>query len=136
MNQISFVEPKLQVLERTYWPEPELLQKLLYVMFDPPSFTQLYDFCAKGVLECYKVGDGLILIETANWRKGRELSIYGMVGRGILRQGKAIVEDLKLLAKYKGCNMIGGEGIPKGWQRAAPSLGFEPVSTHYMMELD
>jgi len=136
MNNLAFLPPKMQVLERTYWPDPDLLQKLLFVMFDPPSFTQLYDFVAKGVLEAYSTGDGLILIETANWRRGRELSIYGMVGRGILRNGKAIVEDLKALAKYKGCNMIGGEGVPKGWQRAAPKLGFEPVSTHYLMELD
>jgi len=126
---------RLETLVRTYEPDVLLVTKLLAAMWDAPEREWVEMAVRRGMLEAYNVPQGLILIETMDWSRGRELSIYGMVGRGILVNAKAIIEDFKRLAAYKGCNMIGGVGIPEGWKKAAPRLGFRPVSTHYVMEL-
>ena len=135
---MAFLPPKFEILERTDNPETELLERLIASMWDKPDLIELMEQIDRGPLEAYKTPNGLILLETVDWSRGRELSLYGMVGRDILRTGtaEAIVRDLKKLAAYYGCSMIGGVGIPQGWKRAAPKLGFQPVSTHYVMELD
>lgn len=129
-----FLPPQLKVLERTYSPNVDLLLKLNRVMWDAPGAERMIELINRSRLEAYSTGEGLILIETVDWMRGRELSLYGIVGRGILKRGEAIMEDLKAIAHHKCCSMIGGTGIPAGWKRYAPRLGFEPVSTHYVME--
>lgn len=132
----AFLPPKLQLLKGPVESFNEAhAQRLLDVMWDAPTLPQLRYMVLNGNLLAYETPAGLILLETYDWAKGRELHIYGMAGSDILSHGKVIVEDLKALAAHYGCSMIGGSGVPKGWMRAAPALGFQPIYTHYVMEL-
>lgn len=131
-----FLPPKLSVLERTFAPDVNLLMRLHRAMWDSPGVERMLELVARSRLEAYSTGEGLVLLETVDWARGRELSLYGIVGRDILIRGEAIVKDLKAIAFHKCCTMIGGQGVPEGWKRYAPGLGFEAVSTHYVMEID
>jgi hypothetical protein len=127
--------PKLSLLERTHHPERRLLLKLINAMWDKPALEWIERMVLRGALEAYVTPNGLILIETAEWERGRELFIYGMSGRDILRRSEEVIRDLKAIADYKSCKMIGGHGLPKAWARWCPKHGFNPISTHYVMEL-
>lgn len=127
--------PELVLLERTYHPNRDLLRKLIAAMWDKAELEWIERMVLRGALEAYTTPSGLVLIEWAEWSRGRELFIFGMVGRDILRRSKEVLVDLKAIADYKGCSMIGGHGLPKAWARWCPRHGFNPVSTHYVMEL-
>lgn len=135
---MNFITPQLTELKRNWHPRVELVENFVAALpkWDRPAVDWLMMRVNRGVLEAYDVAEGLILLETVNWAGLRELSIYGMVGRGILPRWHTVLRDLKLLAEYKSCQLLGGNGLPKGWQRAAPRMGFKPVSTHYVMELE
>ena len=128
--------PKLDLLERTYYPNERLLDRLIAAMWDKPEREWIFKMVREGKLEAYSTGNALVLIETAEWERGKELFIFGMVGRDILKRSKEVVEDLKKIAEYKGCSMIGGQGVPRAWARWCPANGFKPVMTHYVMELE
>lgn len=137
MNQL-FRYPELKVL-RKEWPSQVNLahvDELVAAMWDGTTRRDIQELLVVGALEGFTSGECLVLIETQDWPAGRELLIYGMAGRGILTQADDVVHDLKALARYKACKWIGAHGIPLGWSRIGPRLGFAPVSTHYMMELD
>jgi hypothetical protein len=133
---VHFLPPKLSTLVRTCTIESDLLDRLLGAMWDGTTHEDIRQDLASGELEAYTTGEALVLIQTMDWPAGRELLIYGTAGRGILKQVDAIVADLKVLAKHKGCSMIGAMGNPIGWSRIGPRLGFKPVATHYVMELE
>lgn len=133
-----FLQPDLKLL-RKCWPtqvDKDLLDELVAAMWDGTTREQIEAMLLSGELEAFSTGTCLVLIQTQDWPVGRELLIYGMAGKGILKQAKAVVTDLRALAAYKACRMIGANGIPHGWSRIGPLLGFRPVSTHYVMELD
>jgi hypothetical protein len=132
----EFYPPALEYLQPAKGVvDLRLVEKLRASMWDPPSLQWHVDQIVSKGLDAYVTPKGLVLLETVEWTRGRELRVYGIAGRDILKNGEAVVRDLRRIARYKACTMIGGEGIPKGWLRAAPALGFEPVSTHYVMEL-
>lgn len=141
MNQVFIpLNRQLKVLKEAWLvPDDMRIKRLLEVMWDAPKIGQFMTWIQNGDLKVYETPNAsLIIIELVDWSKGRELSIYGMVGRDIIdpRFADEIVNDLKKLAFYFGCSMIGGVGVPTAWRRAAPRLGFKPVSTHYVMELN
>lgn len=134
---MQFLPPKLLVLERTYDPDPVLVAELISVLWDKPVQEELIATCwPGGPTEAYKVPSGLVLIQSVEWESKHELLIYGMVGSGILFKAEEIISDLKAMALYRGCDCLGGIGVPEGWLKVAPRLGFQPVSTHYVMELN
>lgn len=136
---VQFMPPKLEFLQRQGWLDEshrELLEELAAVMWNGVTAKDMCQLVYSRALEAYSTPKGLILIDTMLHPSGRELFIYGMVGEDILKEAAKIITDLKKIAAYKSCNKIGGEGVPRGWLRAAPRLGFLPVSTHYVMELD
>jgi hypothetical protein len=132
---MHFLPPTLEILRQTKLLNFELLTVLREKMWDPPSESWHVQQVINGGLDAYVTDKGLVLLETVEWGRGRELRVYGIAGQDILKNGEAIVRDLKRIAEHKGCTMIGGEGIPRGWLKAAPRLGFKPVSTHFVMEL-
>lgn len=136
---VQFIPPKLSFLRREAWLDEShrgLLKELEAVLWNGVTAEHMMQLVYARTLEAYSTPSGLILIDTMLHPSGRELFIYGMVGEDILKEATKIICDLKKIAAYKCCNKIGGEGVPKGWLRAAPRLGFLPVSTHYVMELD
>lgn len=135
---MMFLPPAFKVLTRVHLPEVDLavLDRLVGAMWDGTTREDIECQINCGTLEAYKAADALVLIETVDWPVGRELLIYGMAGSGILKQKDGVVHDLRALAAFKGCRMIGAHGIPEGWSKIGPALGFRPVSTHYVMELD
>lgn len=139
MNATAFLPPELEILYRfhLFSVNDPLVDRLLDSMWDAPSKEELANLIERGLLQPYGCPQGLVLLETVDWSRGRELAIYGMVGRGMLlpKNAEAIIRDLKRIAAHLGCSMIGGVGVPLGWKRAAVKLGFLPVSTHFVMEL-
>lgn len=134
---MRFLPPALEILFplQKLSPESKLLKKLCAAMWEDTSPAEICSRVQVGTLAAYATGSALVLLETVEWSKGRELHVYGMAGRDILKNAASIISDLKLIAEYKGCSMIGGTGVPAAWRRAAPNIGFKPVSTHYVMEL-
>lgn len=128
-------QTRLKVLRKVQTPDRALVEILVAELWDGTTVQTIMAQVICGLLEAYSTGKCLVLIETVDWPAGRELLIYGMAGRGILQQADDVVADLKALAKQKGCTMIGAHGIPYGWSRIGPRLGFRPVATHYVMEL-
>lgn len=132
-----FIHPKLKILSGpTYNPRVEYLEKLLSSMWGAWELGELQMMIARRELWAYESPTGVVLLDVVKWKRGNELRIIGIAGTDVLSHGVEIVDDLKMLAAYFNCSMIGGEGVPKGWLRAAPALGFKPISTHFLMELN
>lgn len=113
-----------------------LMSKLCSRFWDGTKSLEVAKMIHAEDLTVFEVEGGLVLLQPIDHPIGRELYLYGIVGEGILKQGEAIVRDMKLLAKWWNCSMLGAEGLAEGWLKAAVNLGFRPVSTRYLMELD
>lgn len=112
----------------------DLLEELVGVLWDGTSAEDIVLDILLGNLAAWRVDGGLVLTMVCVHPRGRELFVYGIVGSGILAQGREIVRRLREIAAESGCSMIGAQGVPRGWLRAATRLGFAPVSTRYLME--
>jgi hypothetical protein len=113
------------------------LRELVKVQWDGTKLHHIVQLAYAGAVTTFEApGLGLILIQPVDHPQGRELFLYGIAGRGMMEQDELILDDLRTIAKVLECNMIGGEGIPKGWMRYGPTKGFKPVAVRYVMELN
>lgn len=87
-------------------------------------------------LQIWRCADGLVVTQLLTETNGRELFVYGIVGRGIIGRLESAANDLKQIAKSFGCNKIGGNVLRPGLAKLYEALGARPIFTYYAMEIE
>lgn len=126
----------MKVLRSVTFPQlvikPEALEPLVKKMWDG---TTALDLLHDPLTSFYSTGSGLMLLQTISHPAGKELFVLGLVGRDILSQGEAIMDDLRLIAKATGCRWIGGEALGTSLARAYRPL-LPQVGARFLTEVD
>lgn len=130
----------MKALKEVLLLQPEhkdLIRGLLHKLWDGTRLADVLRKIGEGDLYLFATVDNscLVLTEVIVHPKGKELFIYGITGRGILKNKHEVVEDFKELAKRLDCKWVGAEALRDGWTWLAKGLGFEAVSTRYLKEI-
>lgn len=67
--------------------------------------------------------------------KGLKFFILFIAGTGWIKNKLEIKEELKALAKARGCYAIGGSSAKKGLQRLYESIGAQEIQREYELEI-
>jgi hypothetical protein len=129
---------KLSTLEFAVLFSPEefgLLEKLCAQFADGNTPASLIAAHRSGVMNIFRAGEGLVLLQTVSEGEARELIVYGLIGRGILAKADEVCADLKAIAREFECGSIGGNVTRPGLKRLYDKLGAKPVSVYYQLEL-
>ncbi len=105
---------------------------------DPDStIEQILSELTSKTLEAWKVKGTTVIVMTRTclFSKRPFLHIEAVIGVGLKDVIGNVVDDLKDLAKSRGCGRITTMTSRKGWSRINEKLGFAPVSINYEMEL-
>ena len=119
--------------------EPEDIEKLEALAKTTPEgsdATWIVLEHAANRLQIWRCADGLVVTQLLTNPNGKELFVYGIVGRGIIGRLEDAANDLKQIAKSFGCNKIGGNVLRKGLEKLYLALGARPVYTYYAMEVE
>ena len=112
-----------------------LLEKLCKHFADGNTPMSLIAAHRSGVMNIFRAGQGLVLLQTVSEGEARELVVYGLLGRGILAKADKVCADLKAIAREFECGSIGGNVSRPGLKRLYDKLGAKPVSVYYQLEL-
>lgn len=83
----------------------------------------------------WKMPKALVVTQTLENGDGRELFVYGIVGRGMLRVLDDLAEDVRQIALAAKCDSIGGNVTRRGLEVLYERLGATPLYTYYRMEI-
>lgn len=75
----------------------------------------------------------LVLKRVVHLSNVKELLVYAVGGKGLVKHAAALDEALCKLARRYDCTVIGGRGFSKAWPKFSR---LKPTSTYFVMEVE
>lgn len=99
------------------------------------SLKELLNDAFKDRIQLWRRGEMIIVSCLNRNTKGLKFFILFIAGSGWFRNKLEIKEELKALAKARGCYAIGGSTSKRGLQRLYESIGAQELTKEYELEI-
>jgi hypothetical protein len=106
--------------------------RLVLTMEDGTTEEDVY---RKGLIWLETPQGALVLLTRVEEKSGNELFVYGLAGKGIIKDGREIMSDLKEIARALDCSKIGGNSVRPAMERVYRRLGMRPAYTYFNLEV-
>lgn len=134
MVKLDFIEPKALTAEDVRWIR-KAIQKDKFVGVS--EIVELLLNGNVGVLRVTGKAKGVLIYQQTKHANGSEIFVWKVAGKRILSSLPAIVKQLEMFAKTKGCDWIGCSADHDGSKRMIErKLKLKPVSVMYRKEID
>lgn len=125
----------LQFVRELSAKQTDILIHLCKVEPECGTLESIIDAWFGGRMAIWSTGEGLVLTQINTLAKGRELFVFGIAGRGMIRVAQEIKRDLQVIARTFECDSIGGDVRRPGLKKLYDAFGAEQVSVYYRLEI-
>jgi hypothetical protein len=105
------------------------------VAYAPEPLDQVLHRISTGEYHVLRLSPGILVARVLESGLERELNVYMLAGRNVLRELPEVSGSLRALAQFFGCKWISGIAIRPGLERKYRRLGARSVGTYMLMEV-
>ena len=118
--------------------DTELLRRGLGNSYNSMTMEEVQEYLNQGTMTVWRImgpAKGIFLARSIARQEGMELRILAIAGKGIIKHGREITSQIRMIAQKAGFKWLTCTVDNRPGRAIHEWVGFEPVSINYKMDL-